>query len=136
MTWIRNITSAEHYGAIAAHGSLLFALLGQPSEAERWATAAERASPAGILPDGSTMKATLAYMRANLCRDGIAEIRRDARIAWEGLSPDSPYRATMLYTEGISYLLEGDPVRAAPILARALDLATNAGGLPLVGLIL
>ena len=136
MTWVRDITSAEHYGAIAAHGSLIFALLGQPTEAERWAAAAERASPAGVLPDGSTMEATLAYMRANLCRDGIAETRRDARIAWEGLSPASPYRATMLYTEGISYLLEGDPARSEPILARALDLATHSGALPFAALIL
>ena len=136
MKWIREITSAEHYGAIAAHGSLLFALLGQPSETERWAAAAERASPAGILPDGSAMEATLAYLRAILCRDGMADMRRDARTAWQGLSPASPYRATMLYTEGISYLLEGDPFRAEPILARALDLATHSGSLPLASLIL
>jgi LuxR family maltose regulon positive regulatory protein len=136
MEWIRDITSAEYYGAIAAHGSLIFALLGQPSEAGRWAAAAERASPAGILPDGSTTEATLAYLRANLCRKGVGEMRRDARIAWEGLSPTSPYRATMLYTEGISYLLEGDPARSEALLARALDLATHSGSLPLAGLIL
>ena len=82
MGWIRDIPSAEHYGAIAAHGSLIFALLGQPGEAERWAAAAERASPTGILPDGSTMEATLAYLRAILCRDGLARMRRDARIAY------------------------------------------------------
>ena len=136
MEWIRDIPSAEHYGAIAAHGSLLFALLGQPSEAERWAGAAERASPGGVLPDGSTMEATLAYLRAILCRKGVGEMRRDARIAWAGLSPASPYRATMLYTEGVSYLLEGDPAPAEPILARALDLATHSGSLPLAGVIL
>jgi len=136
MEWLRDVPSAEHYGAIAAHGALIFALLGQPAEAERWAAAAERAVPAGVLPDGSTMEATLAYLRANLCRNGIGEMRRDARIAWAGLSPASPYRATMLYTEGISYLLEGDPARAGPVLARALDLATHFGSLPLVGLIL
>lgn len=136
MDWLRDIPSAEYYGAIAVHGSLIFALLGQPAEAERWAAAAERASPAGVLPDGSTMEATLAYLRAILCRTGIGEMRRDARIAWEGLSPASPYRATMLYTEGISYLLEGDLARAEPILARALDLATQAGSLPLAGMIL
>ena len=61
-------------------------------------------------------------------------MRRDARIAREGLSPASPYRATMLYTEAISYLLEGEPARAEPILARALDLATHSGNLPLAGL--
>jgi LuxR family maltose regulon positive regulatory protein len=136
MEWLRDIPSAQHYGAIAVHGSLIFALLGQPTEAERWAAAAERASPGGVLPDGSTMEATLAYLRAILCRMGIGEMRRDARIAWEGLSPASPYRATMLYTEGVSYLLEGDPARAEPILAHALDLATHAGSLPLAGLIL
>jgi LuxR family transcriptional regulator, maltose regulon positive regulatory protein len=42
----------------------------------------------------------------------------------------------MLYTEGISYLLEGDPARSEAILARALDLATDSGSLPLAGLIL
>ena len=136
MEWLRDITSAEHYGAIAVHGSLIFALLGQPGEAERWAAAAERASPTGILPDGSTMEGTLAYLRANLCRDGVGEMRRNAQIAWDGLSPASPYRATMLYTEGISYLLEGNPARTDPILTRAYDVATSAGALPLAALIL
>jgi len=136
MEWLRDITSAEHYGAIAVHGSLIFALLGRPAEAERWAASAERASPAGILPDGSTMEGTLAYLRAILCRDGIAEMRRNAQMAWEGLSPASPYRATMLYTEGVSYLLEGDPARADPILARAFEVAAGAGSQPLAALIL
>jgi LuxR family transcriptional regulator, maltose regulon positive regulatory protein len=136
MEWLKDLTAAEHYGAIAAHGSLIFALLGQPAEAERWAAAAERAVPAGILPDGSTMEATLAYMRALLCRAGVPEMRRDARIAWEGLSPASPYRMSMLYTEGISYVLEGDPAQAEPLLAHTLDLATDFGILPFVGMVL
>ena len=136
MESLRDVTAAEHYGAIAVHGSLIFALLGQPSEAERWAAAAERASAAGILPDGSTLEGTLAYLRAILCRDGIGQMRRDARAAWDGLSPASPYRATMLYTEGISYLLEDDPARADPILTRAFGVATGAGATPLAALIL
>jgi LuxR family transcriptional regulator, maltose regulon positive regulatory protein len=136
MEWLKDVTSAEHYGAIAVHGSLILALLGRPGEAERWAAAAERASPTGILPDGSTMAGTLAYLRAILCRDGVKAMRHDAQTACDGLSPASPYRATMLYTEGISYLLEGDPARAGPILAHAFDVATSAGSLPLAALIL
>ena len=136
MEWLKDATSAEHYGAIAVHGSLIFALLGQPSAAERWAAAAERVSSTGTLPDGSTMEATLAYLRAILSRDGVGEMRRDARIAWEGLSPASPYRATMLHTEGISYLVQGDHDRADPILAHAFDVATGANALPLAALIL
>ena len=34
MEWLNDATSAEHYAAIAVHGSLIFALLGQPSAAE------------------------------------------------------------------------------------------------------
>jgi len=136
MEWIRDATAAEYYGAIAAHGSLIFALLGQAGEAERWMAAAERASPAGILPDGSTMEGTLAYLRACLCRDGAAGMRRDSRVALNGLSPASPYRATMLYTEGLSYLLEDEPLRAEPLLARALDYATHLDAPPLITLIL
>jgi len=136
MEWLSDVTAAEHYGAITAHGSLFAALLGRAGEAERWVAAAERATPAGILPDGSTMEGTLAYLRACLCRDGVAEMRRDAQIAWDGLSPASPYRATMLYTEGLSSLLEDDPDRADPILARALDVSVHVGSPPLTGLIL
>ena len=136
MEWLRDATSAEHYGAIAVHGSLIFALLGQPSAAERWGAAAERVSSAGTLPDGSTMEGTMAYLRAILCRDGVDEMRRDAQIAWEGLSPASPYRATMLHTEGISYLVQDDHDRADPILAHAFDVATGANALPLAALIL
>ncbi len=136
MEWLRAATSAEHYGAIAVHGSLIFALLGQPGAAERWAAAAERESCSGTLPDGSTMAGTLAYLRAILCRDGVDEMRRDAQIAWEELSPASPYRATMLHTEGISYLVQGDHERADPILVHAFDVATGANALPLAALIL
>ena len=74
MEWLRDILSAEHYGTIAVHGSLIFALLGQPAEAECWAAAAERAASGGILPGGSTMEATLAYLRATLCRKGVSEM--------------------------------------------------------------
>jgi LuxR family maltose regulon positive regulatory protein len=135
MDWLRDVTAAEHYSAIAANGALIYALLGQPGEAERWAAAAERGSPTGILPDGSTMQGMLAYLRACLCRDGIAEMRRDARMAWDGLSPAHPFRATALYTEGLSYLLEDDPDRAEPILVRALDAADDVAP-PLAALIL
>ena len=137
MEWLRDITSAEYYGAIAVHGSLD---LRAPRPAQPRPSAGR--PPRSVRPRrGSFQTAARWRPRSRTCArscaaTGIAEMRRDARIAWEGLSPASPYRATMLYTEGISYLLEGDLARAEPILARALDLATHAGSLPLAGLIL
>ena len=130
------MTAAEHFGAIAVHGALIFALLGQPSEAERWAAAAERASPGGSCPTGARWRARWPTCARSCAATAIDEMRRDAQLAWEGLSPASPYRVTMLYTEGVSYLLQGDHDRADPILARAVDDATRAGALPLAALIL
>jgi LuxR family maltose regulon positive regulatory protein len=136
MEWLEQRHLTERYPAVAVHGALIFALLGRPARTEWWAAAAERASPTGRLPDGSTMASYLAYLRALLCRDGVQGMRRDAQIGWEGLSPLSPYRATMLYTEGLSHLLEGDLERADPILAHAFDAATATGAAPLAAVVL
>jgi LuxR family maltose regulon positive regulatory protein len=136
MEWFEREQLMERYPAVAVHGALIFALLGRPTRAEQWAAAAERAAPEGKLPDGSTMESYLAYLRAILCRDGVAEMRRDARLAWDGLSPLSPYRATMLYTEGLSLLLDGDPEPADAEFARAFEAASEAGAPPLAAVVL
>jgi LuxR family maltose regulon positive regulatory protein len=136
MEWFEHEQLVERYPAVAVHGALIFALLGRATKAEHWAAAAELASPEGRLPDGSTMESYLAYLRAILCRDGVAEMRREARIAWDGLSPLSPYRATMLHTEALSLLLDGDPDRADAVFARAVAAATEAGAPPLAAVVL
>ena len=136
MQWLEREQMIERYPAVAVHGALIFALLGRATRAEQWAAAAERASPQGRLPDGSTMESYLGYLRAILCRDGVTEMRRDARLAWDGLGPLSPYRATMLHTEALSFLLDGDPERADAVFARALEAATEAGAPPLAAVIL
>jgi LuxR family transcriptional regulator, maltose regulon positive regulatory protein len=136
MEWFEREQLMERYPAVAVHGALIFALLGRATRAEQWAAAAERGTPQGRLPDGSTMESYLAYLRAILCRDGIAQMRRDARIAWDGLSPLSPYRATMLHTEALAFLLDANPGRADAVFARAFDAATEAGAPPLAAVVL
>ncbi len=136
LEWIEDKTQVQHYSAIAAHGALILALLGRPGESERWAAAAEQTAASGPLPDGDTMEGLLFFMRAVQCRRGLAQMRRDARAALEGLSAASPHRWGMLHTEGISHLLEGDPVTADPILAHATDVASASGAAPAVALIL
>jgi LuxR family transcriptional regulator, maltose regulon positive regulatory protein len=136
MQWLEREQLIERYPAVAVHGALIFALLGRATRAEQWAAAAERASPEGRLPDGSTMESYLGYLRAILCRDGVAEMRRDAGIASDGLSPLSPYRATMLHTEALSFLLDGEPERADAVFARAFEAATEAGAPPLAAVVL
>jgi len=136
MEWFEAEHLVERYPELAVHGALIYALLGRPAEAERWTAAAEREPPSGRSSDGSTMLGLLAYLRAFLCRDGVEEMRLDALVAWDGLVPGSPYRPSMLHTEGVSYLLEGDPDRADAVFARAFDAALLAGAQPLVAMVL
>src|SRR4051794_8010288 len=63
-------------------------------------------------------------------------MRADARASFAELAPSSPYRVTMLFTEGMSHLLEGDLDRADPILALAREDAERVGTLPLAAMIL
>ena len=130
--WFETESLVERYPGIAVHGALSFALMGRPAETEEWAAAAERTRSSGTLEDGNTVEGTVSYLRALLGRNGVDDMRRDARIAWKGLSPASPYRATMLHAEGISYLLDGDLERADALFAHAVDAATSAGVLPFV----
>ena len=136
MEWFSAHGPIEQHPAVAVHGALIYALIGHAGDAERWATAAERTTFVGTLPDGNTMEASLAYLRALVCRNGLDEMRKDARTALEGLSPTSPYRATMLHAEGLAALLEGDLVEADLFFSRAVDEASSAGVVPFVPLLL
>jgi LuxR family maltose regulon positive regulatory protein len=126
----------RYRAAIAAHGALIFALLGRAREAERWVAVAEGAPADGLLPDGNTESATLAYLSAILCRHGPERMRVDAEAALGGLTPSSPYRATMEHSRALSWLLEGDLVRADEMFTHAYDLAIAVESAPLVGMIL
>ena len=76
------------------------------------------------------MESYLAMLRGLLCRNGLARMRADAQAAMAGLGPASPWRATMLLLEGVANLLDGHADQADPILAQAVELATDAGALP------
>jgi len=126
--WFEDQGLVERYPRVAVLGAQLEALLGNASGAERWAAAAERGL--GSAPADGTLDASLALLRTLLCQDGIAGMRADAAAAWAGLAPDSPWRATALLMEGISYLLDGRSDEAEPILARVGEVADQLGAMP------
>jgi LuxR family maltose regulon positive regulatory protein len=63
-------------------------------------------------------------------------MRAAADDALAGLSPSSPYRATMLHAKALSWLLEGDLTQADELFTHAYDLAVGHGSLPLAALVL
>ena len=117
---VRREGAIEDHPAVAVHGSLIYALVGKASDAERWATAAERSTVTGMLDDGNTMEGTLAYLRTLLCRTGLDEMRRDAQLALDGLSPTSPYRPAMLHAEASPFCSRATPTKRTCSLRRPL----------------
>jgi LuxR family transcriptional regulator, maltose regulon positive regulatory protein len=136
MEWIEAQGLIERSPGVAVLGELIYALLGRPIDAERWETALARVPAEGKLEDGSTLESYFAYMRATIGRDGVDAMRRDATIAWEGLSASSPYRPIALYVDGACHLLEGNPEAADPILAHAFESAMGIGAVPFAATIL
>jgi LuxR family maltose regulon positive regulatory protein len=130
MEWFAKHDVVQDHPAIAVHGALIYALIGRAGDAERWATAAERTTFTGLLPDGNTMDGTLAYLRALLCRDGLDGMRRHAHQALDGLSATSPYRLAMLHALDAADLLQGRPQEAEVYFNRAVDEATSGGQTP------
>jgi LuxR family transcriptional regulator, maltose regulon positive regulatory protein len=137
LAWFEDQGLIDHYPPVAAQGAWLHALVGQPAAAERWADAAERGldaaergSVAGTLPDGGAMHRYLAHLRAALCRDGVDQMRANAEAALAGQPVGDTTIGSILLFLGISYLLDGNTDRADPILAHAVEVATQDRALP------
>jgi LuxR family maltose regulon positive regulatory protein len=128
--WFEDQGLVGRYPRVAVLGAWLQALVGLPVAAERWAEVAERGPVTGTLPDGSTSESYLALLRALLCRGGLDRMRADTQAALDKLSPESQWRPTAQLLEGICYLLAGQADRADQLLARAVEVATEAGALP------
>ena len=59
-------------------------------------------------------------------------MREDAALALKGLRPASPYRAAMLHSAAMSWLLEGDIDRVDALLTHAYDIAVGFGIEPMI----
>lgn len=136
MSWLEEANDFPAFPAVAAHAALIFALVGEPARADRWSAMASEAAGDGTLSDGSTVAATLAYLRAIEARQGAEQMRLDARQAWDGMSAASPFRVTMLHTQGLAALLAGELDSADDLFVEALEAGEAAGIDPLVAMVL
>ncbi len=102
-------------------------MLGHPGRAEFWAAAAETGDSSGPGLGGESSEAWLALLRSFLCRDGIDQMRVDAVMARDKLTPASVWRPTALLLEALADLMDGDDDRAESIFAHAYDVAVDCG---------
>ena len=128
--WLRLFDDPDllkRYPAIAVFGVWLHALRGRPDEAERWAFAAETSEFEGPMPDGGSLEAWVAAVRAFLCRQGVEQMLRDADHAVSRLPAASPWRPTSVLLQGMGMFLSGELERAEAKLAQAAEVAVAEG---------
>ena len=116
--WLDANSALEQNAAAAVLGALLAAIWGRPSEAERWADAAEHARREGKLPDGSeSIDSWMALLRALQCRRGAATMRADAELAVATLARGSQFWPNALVLHAVSLWLAGEVDRADDLFA-------------------
>jgi LuxR family maltose regulon positive regulatory protein len=126
--WLLEHSSVERYGHAAALGVWLNAMRGHPVQAERWAAVLDAAVIDGAATDGSeSLEPWRAMSAAMLCRDGAAEMRRDADAALRTVAPASPYRPQALVLAGLSRILAGETDAADETFGEAVELGESIG---------
>ena len=128
LEWFRAEGLIDRYREVAVLGALIEALSGHPASAERWTAAAELEPPRAM--DGAALEGPLAYLRCVLCRNGTTRMRADARLAQRVLRAEEAMRAAAMLFEGLSYVLDGLPEHADPLLAHAYDVSLYVGAMP------
>ena len=129
INWFEHRGIIGHYPAISVQAALFSALLGHPARAEFWAAAAEsgEGGPPGLA--GESSEAWLALLRGFMCREGIDQMRADAVLARDTLTPGSVWRPTALILEASAHRFNGEDDTADSILAHAYDVALHSGAL-------
>jgi LuxR family maltose regulon positive regulatory protein len=126
--WLDDRGGIETYPMITALAALIYAWMGRPAEADRWADAVDRwQDGAAAQPDDQAVKAWAALGRAFMCRHGIRRMLSDADEAARlfpevGIATSAP-----ALLQGIARILSGDLDGGDAALADAVTLGERIG---------
>jgi len=126
--WLQDRGEIGKHPMTAVLASVVSAVTGRPTEAERWADIVDRWQFGdGARPDDPPAEAWAALVRAVLCRGGVMQMRADAdeavlRFAAEGIR--APIASLC---QGLARILSGDLDGGDASFADAVIIATEAG---------
>jgi len=112
--WLDDQGEIEGYPMVTVLAALIFAWMGYPVEAERWADAAERwqgraaAAHGDTALAGSAVWGWAALLRASLCRHGAAQMHADAHEAARRLAAERIVTSGPALLLGVAHMLSGE----------------------------
>jgi LuxR family maltose regulon positive regulatory protein len=120
--------SIEEYPPLAVLAGWVATLVGQTTEAQRWAAIAEAATFDEAPLDGTaSYDSARAMLRAVMCAAGPEAMMADAMFAVDAEPAWSPWRTTALELLAEATLLAGDPDRAVGVFAETSALGIVFG---------
>jgi ATP/maltotriose-dependent transcriptional regulator MalT len=95
--WLESRGGIDGHPMVAVLATLIYAWMGRPGEAERWADAVDRWQYGDAArPDDPSAEAWAALARALLCRGGISQMLADADEAARGFGLPRVFRTAQL----------------------------------------
>jgi LuxR family maltose regulon positive regulatory protein len=129
--WFRRLDDRDaiaRYPMVTALAALIYAWMGRPAEAARWAGAVDRWDQGNpVRPDRDAIGAWAALVRAFTCQHGIAQMRIDADQAVRRFQEAGIVTGAAALLQGIARIASGDLDGGDAALADAARLGQQAG---------
>jgi LuxR family transcriptional regulator, maltose regulon positive regulatory protein len=107
--WLDDRGGIEGHPMVTVLAALIFAWMGRPAEAERWADAVDRWQyRRAAQPDDPVTKGWAALLHAFMCRHGVKQMRADADSAAGLLAAENIATGGPALLQGIARILTGD----------------------------
>ncbi|MGH3267588.1 MAG: LuxR C-terminal-related transcriptional regulator, partial [Trebonia sp.] len=126
--WLDDRGAVARYPMVTVLAALIYAWMGRPAEAVRWADAVDRWDQENpVRPDRGAIGAWVALVRAFTCRRGIAQMRIDADQAACRFQEAGIVTGAAALLQGIARIASGDLDGGDAALADAVRLGQQAG---------
>ena len=126
--WLDDRDAIARYPMVTALAALIYAWMGRPAEAARWASAVDRWDQENpVRPDRGAIGAWAALVRAFACQHGIAQMRIDADQAVRRFQEAGIVTGAAALLQGIARITSGDLDGGDAALADAARLGQQAG---------
>ena len=107
--WLDNWDRIQAHPMVAVLAAMIYAWMGRPVEAERWADAVDRWQYGDVArPEDISGEAWASLARALLCRRGVSRMLADAEQAARGFAAQGIVTPGPALLQGIARVLSGD----------------------------
>ena len=128
LQWLEDHGGIKGRPRVAALAAFIYALLGRPVEALRWAEAVDRWQYGDAArPQDPAAEAWAALVRALLCRGGVEQMRADADEAVRRFTTENIVQAGPWIFQGLARAASGDPDGADESFQDAVSVGEQAG---------